>query len=82
MIELILIAAVSFWFAELSTLPQLFYLKTDYRLLVFNCSKCLSFWFSLIYCLTLYPIHISIFYAALTSLVAIIFSRIYYKLLS
>lgn len=83
MVSYILIAAFSFWFAELSTIPQtlviFFELK---RLRPFDCTKCLSFWFAIVYGLFYYDIHLVILYAGLTSLFGIIFSRIYYKLLS
>lgn len=83
MIEFILIAAVSFWFAELSTIPQriiiAFKLKKFYP---FSCSKCLGFWFGLNYGLVVLPVHLAIFYACVTSLLSIIYSRAYYKLLS
>jgi hypothetical protein len=83
MVSFILIAAFSFWFAELSTVPQQIVIFFEIkRIRPFDCTKCLSFWVALFYGLLYYEVHLVILYAGLTSLFAIIFSRIYYKLLS
>jgi hypothetical protein len=83
MVSFILIAAFSFWFAELSTIPQTLVIFFDIkRLRPFDCTKCLSFWSAIGYGLVYYDVHLVILYAGLTSLAGIILSRIYYKLLS
>ena len=83
MVSFILIAAFSFWFAELSTIPQQIVIFFDIkRLRPFDCTKCLSFWSAIGYGLVYYEVHLVILYAGLTSLIGIILSRIYYKLLS
>jgi len=83
MVSFILIAAFSFWFAELSTIPQQIVIFFDIkRLRPFDCTKCLSFWSAIGYGLVYYEVHLVILYAGLTSLTGIILSRIYYKLLS
>jgi hypothetical protein len=83
MVSFILIAAFSFWFAELSTIPQTLVIFFDIkRLRPFDCTKCLSFWSAIGYGLVYYDVHLAILYAGLTSLTGIILSRIYYKLLS
>jgi hypothetical protein len=83
MVSFILIAAFSFWFAELSTVPQHIVIFFDIkRLRPFDCTKCLSFWSAIGYGLVYYEVHLVILYAGLTSLAGIILSRIYYKLLS
>jgi hypothetical protein len=83
MVSFILIAAFSFWFAELSTVPQTLVIFFDIkRLRPFDCTKCLSFWSAIGYGLVYYEVHLVILYAGLTSLIGIILSRIYYKLLS
>jgi hypothetical protein len=83
MVSFILIAAFSFWFAELSTIPQTLVIFFDIkRLRPFDCTKCLSFWSAIGYGLVYYEVHLVILYAGLTSLAGIILSRIYYKLLS
>ncbi len=83
MVSFILIAAFSFWFAELSTIPQTLVIFFDIkRLRPFDCTKCLSFWSAIGYGLLYYEVHLVILYAGLTSLAGIILSRIYYKLLS
>jgi hypothetical protein len=83
MVSFILIAAFSFWFAELSTIPQQIVIFFDIkRLRPFDCTKCLSFWSAIGYGLVYYEVHLVILYAGLTSLAGIILSRIYYKLLS
>jgi hypothetical protein len=83
MVSFILIAAFSFWFAELSTVPQQIVIFFEIkRLRPFDCTKCLSFWSAIGYGLVYYDVHLVILYAGLTSLAGIILSRIYYKLLS
>jgi len=83
MVSFILIAAFSFWFAELSTVPQQIVIFFEIkRLKPFDCTKCLSFWSAIGYGLVYYDVHLVILYAGLTSLAGIILSRIYYKLLS
>jgi hypothetical protein len=83
MVSFILIAAFSFWFAELSTIPQQIVIFFEIkRLRPFDCTKCLSFWSAIGYGLVYYEVHLVILYAGLTSLIGIILSRIYYKLLS
>jgi|LakMenE01Jun11ns_1017448.scaffolds.fasta_scaffold9954364_10 hypothetical protein len=83
MVSFILIAAFSFWFAELSTIPQQIVIFFEIkRLRPFDCTKCLSFWSAIGYGLVYYEVHLVILYAGLTSLAGIILSRIYYKLLS
>jgi hypothetical protein len=83
MVSFILIAAFSFWFAELSTVPQQIVIFFEIkRLRPFDCTKCLSFWSAIGYGLVYYEVHLVILYAGLTSLAGIILSRIYYKLLS
>jgi hypothetical protein len=83
MVSFILIAAFSFWFAELSTIPQQIVIFFEIkRLRPFDCTKCLSFWSAIGYGLLYYEVHLVILYAGLTSLAGIILSRIYYKLLS
>ena len=83
MVSFILISAFSFWFAELSTVPQQIVIFFDIkRLRPFDCTKCLSFWSAIGYGLVYYEVHLVILYAGLTSLAGIILSRIYYKLLS
>jgi hypothetical protein len=83
MVSFILIAAFSFWFAELSTVPQQIVIFFEIkRLRPFDCTKCLSFWSAIGYGLVYYEVHLVILYAGLTSLTGIILSRIYYKLLS
>jgi hypothetical protein len=83
MVSFILIAAFSFWFAELSTIPQQIVIFFEIkRLRPFDCTKCLSFWSAIGYGLVYYEVHLVILYAGLTSLTGIILSRIYYKLLS
>jgi hypothetical protein len=83
MVSFILIAAFSFWFAELSTIPQQIVIFFEIkRLRPFDCTKCLSFWSAIGYGLVYYDVHLVILYAGLTSLAGIILSRIYYKLLS
>lgn len=83
MVSFILIAAFSFWFAELSTIPQTLVIFFEIkRLRPFDCTKCLSFWSAIGYGLVYYEVHLVILYSGLTSLIGIILSRIYYKLLS
>jgi len=79
---LLILSACSFWFAELSTIPQTIIQRFDLnRLRPFDCSKCLGFWVGVIYLLINFNIN-QIYLPILTSLFAIVFSRIYYKLLS
>jgi len=83
MIETVIIISIcSFWFAELSTIPQTIiqWLDTN-RLIPFDCSKCLGFWVGVFY---IYGCReYEFFYLPLlTSFVSIILSRLYYKFLS
>lgn len=80
---IILIALFGFWFAELSTLPQRLNILTGKTMYVINCTKCLSFWIGLSYSFYIYR-HIgeAVLLAGVCSLIGMVVSRIYYKLLS
>jgi hypothetical protein len=86
---IILLALFAFWFAELSTIPfrlnialgHLVWLK--YPLQLISCSKCLGFWICGLYYFNEYHnIGGAILLAGIGSLIAIVSSRTYYKLLS
>lgn len=86
---IILLALFAFWFAELSTIPfrlhtSIGYIKYfKYPLQLISCSKCLGFWTCGVYYAIKYNnILGAILLAGVGSLIAIVASRIYYKLLS
>jgi hypothetical protein len=94
MIEYLYIAAFAFWFAELSSVPQLVLHWINFlywvafgnhnildRLKPFDCVKCLAFWAGGIYTYHLTDsILYSVFCGGLVSLVAMVLDKIYYKL--
>lgn len=86
---IILLSLFAFWFAELSTIP--FRLNTalghlvclKYPLMLISCSKCLGFWMCGIYSFKEYHNFCgALLLAGIGSLIAIVASRTYYKLLS
>lgn len=78
MINYLYIALFSFWFAELSTIPQHILIKFNLKhLYPFSCVKCLSFWMALIYS---YNETWCIIIAGVTSLLAMTINLIYNRL--